>query len=237
MRAIRGEVQTAQYIYTQKDKKTGHPLVAVVVSKATGKDLSGILVLDFASNVYQDVHQLSNIYSAKKGHVENNKWVLEDIQNYKISSDGIYFKINHLDKLNILNGFDAMNAYTLMNYSTMKERDISTKNLKKYIKLLKKEYLSEEYGYMYNKLLQRYLHPLVCVLLAILGCLLGFSKPREQKFLGFIIGIGCVFLYYITLPFFDMLAEKEILSPYLTAIFPVIAFSVAIYAFYKIKDL
>ncbi len=237
LRAIRGEVQTAQYIYTQKDKKTNHPLVAVVVSKAVGRNLNGVLVLDFSNDVYQDVHQLSNIYSAKKGYVENDKWVLEDIENYRISNDGIYFDISHLNKLSILNGQDAMNAYTLMNYSTMKERDISTTKLKKYIKLLKNENLSEEYSYMYNKLLQRYLHPLVCVLLAILGCLLGFSKPREQKFLGFIIGIGCVFLYYITLPFFDMLAEKEILSPYLTAIFPVIAFCVAIYAFYKIKDL
>ncbi len=124
-----------------------------------------------------------------------------------------------------------------MNYSTMKERDISTTKLKKYIKLLKKEGLSEEYSYMYNKLLQRFLHPIVCVLLAILGCLLGFSKPREQKFLGFIIGIGCVFLYYITLPFFDMLAEKGIVHPFITAIFPVIAFLVCLIAFYKSKDL
>ncbi len=237
LRAIRGEVQTAQYIYTQKDAKTGHPLVAVVVSKATGRNLNGVLVLDFASDVYQDVHQLSDIYSAKRGYVMDDRWVLEDIEDYKISNDGIYFDIIHLDKLNILNGEDSQNAFTLMNYSTMKERDISTTKLKKYIKLLKKEGLSEEYSYMYNKLLQRFLHPIVCVLLAILGCLLGFSKPREQKFLGFIIGIGCVFLYYITLPFFDMLAEKEIISPYLTAIFPVIAFSIAIYGFYKMKDL
>ena len=74
-------------------------------------------------------------------------------------------------------------------------------------------------------------------LLAILGCLLGFSKPREQRLVGFTIGIGCVFIYYITLPFFDMLAGKGILSPYITAIVPTAAFMFAIYVFYKLKDL
>ena len=236
LRAIRGQQYSAQYIYTQKDK-TGHPLAAIIVSKAVGKKLENVIVLDFQSHFYQDVHQLSNIYSAKKGKVLDDKWVLEDITNYKISNDGIYFDIEKLDKISILNGEDAKSAYTLMNYSSFKERDISTKKLKSYIKLLKKENLSEEYNYMLNKYLQRFFHPFICVLLAILGCLLGFSKPREQRLIGFTIGIGCVFLYYITLPFFDMLAEKEILSPYITSIFPTLAFIGAIYGFYRIKDL
>ena len=236
LRSIRGEISVAQYIYTQKDD-TGHPLLAVIVSQSIGKNLSNVIVLDFSNQVYQDVHQLTNIYSAKRGQVYDDKWSLEDISHYKISNDGIYFEIAHLDKMDILNGESAKNAYTLMNYSTMKERDISTKNLKKYIKLLKNEDLSEEHSYMLNKYLQRYLHPLICVLLAILGSLLGFSKPREQRLVGFTIGIGCVFLYYITLPFFDLLAEKEIVSPYITAVFPTLAFMVAIYCFYKLKDM
>ena len=54
MRAIRGSVRTAQYIYTQKDK-SGHPLMAVIVSKSTNKKLQNVIVLDFSSHVYQDV--------------------------------------------------------------------------------------------------------------------------------------------------------------------------------------
>ena len=233
---IRGHQRTAQYIYTHKDE-AGFPLMSVIISKAVGRNVEDVIVLDFSSHIYQDVHQLSNIYSAKKGYAYDDKWVLEDISNYKISNDGIYFDVEHLDKLNILEGESALSAYTLMNYSTVKEREISTTNLKEYIKLLKKEKLSEEYNYMLNKLLQRHLHPLVCVLLAILGCLLGFSKPREQRMVGFIIGIGCVFLYYITLPFFDLLAEKEVLSPYLTSIIPILAFGAAVFVFYKLKDM
>lgn len=236
MMAIRGNVRSAQYIYTQKDD-TGHPLMAVIVSKSYERELRNVIVLDFSSQVYQDVHQLSNIYSAKSGYAYDDRWELDDISNYQISNDGIYIDIKHLDKMNILNGDSAKNAFTLMTYSTMKERDINNHDLKNYVKLLKQENLSEEYNYTLNKYLQRFFHPFVCVLLAILGCLLGFSKPREQRLVGFTIAIGCIFIYYITLPFFDLLAEKEILSPFITATFPTFAFLAAICAFYKSKDL
>lgn len=236
MRAIRGSIRTAQYIYTQKDN-TGHPLLAVVVSKSAERDLQDVIVLDFSSHIYQDVHQLSNIYSAKKGYAHDDKWALEDITNYKISNDGIYFDVKHIDNMEVLNGEAAKNAYILMSYSNVKERDINNKDLKNYVNLLKKENLSEEYHGTLNKYLQRFFHPLICIILGILGSLLGFSKPREQRLVGFTIAVGCIFIYYITLPFFDLLAEKEILSPFITATLPTIAFSAAICAFYKSKDL
>ena len=236
LRQIRGDVLHAQYIYTQKDK-AGHPLMAVIVSRAIGRNLENITVLDFSNRIYQDVHQLSNIYAAKKGYAHDDKWSLEDITTYNISNDGVFIDTEHKDKLNILDKESAHNAFILMNYSTIKERDISNPRMRQYLKLLKSEKLVEEYNYMLNKYLQRFLSPFIGVLLAILGCLLGFSKPREQRLIGFTIGIGCVFIYYITLPFFDLLAEKGVLSPYLTAIIPVSAFMGAIYVFYKLKDL
>jgi lipopolysaccharide export system permease protein len=236
MRAIKGILHSAQYIYTQKDE-TGHPLMAVVVSNSIERELQDVIVLDFSSKVYQDVHQLSDIYSAKSGHAYDDKWVLNDITNYRISSDGIYFDIRHIDEMNILNGDSANNAFTLMAYAGVKEREINNTNLRKYAKLLKQENLSEEYNGTLNKYLQRYFHPLICILLAILGCLLGFSKPREQRLVGFTIAIGCIFVYYITLPFFDLLAEKEVLSPYITATFPTVAFILTICGIYKSKDL
>ena len=94
-----------------------------------------------------------------------------------------------MDKMNILKGKSAIDAYTLMTYSAVKERDVTTADLKNYINLLKKEHLEEEYNYNLNKYLQRYTHPLICILLAILGCILGFSKPREQRLIGFTIAI------------------------------------------------
>ena len=233
---MKGKIFSTQYIYTKKDKD-GVPTDAVIVSKFSKNIMHNVIVLDFKNKQYSDVHQLENIYYAKKGKNYPDKWVLEDITHYQISGDGIFIDINKLPQMSILEGESAKDAYKLMTYSTKKEREITNKDLKSYISLLKKEGLDEEYRYMLNKYFQRFFHPFVCVLLAILGALLGFSKPREQKLVGFTIAIGCIFLYYITLPFFDLLAEKGVLAPIVTAAFPPLAFLSAIIAFYKSKDI
>ena len=233
---IKDRYPSTQYIYTQKNEDSS-PKLAVIISRFRKDTMNNVIVLDFSNKYYADVHQLSNIYSAKTGKYLGDKWRLNDITQYKINNDGIFTQINTLKTMDILNGEDAKNAFILMTYSTKKEREITNYNLKNYIQLLKKEGLDEEYRYMLNKYLQRFFHPFVCVLLAIMGTLLGFSKPREQRLVGFTIAIGCIFLYYITLPFFDLLAEKGVLPPLITAIFPPFAFLCAIIAFYKSKDL
>ncbi len=234
--AIKGDFISTQYIYTQKDAND-IPTKAIIVSKFSQTTMYNVIVLDFSKKLYSDVHQLNNIYYAKTGKNYSDKWVLRDITQYQITSDGIFVDIDKFPEMSILEGEDAKNAFTLMTYSVKKEREINNRNLKSYIKLLKKENLDEEYRYMLNKYLQRFFHPFVCILLAIMGSLLGFSKPREQKLIGFTIAIGCIFVYYITLPFFDLLAEKGVLHPFVTAIFPPFAFLCAIIAFYKSKDL
>lgn len=234
--AIKGGYISTQYIYTQKDKNDV-PTKAVIVSKFSQTTMYNVIVLDFSKKQYNDVHQLNNIYHAKTGKNYPDKWILNDITQYQITSDGIFIDINKFPAMDILEGEDAKNAFTLMTYSVKKEREINNRDLKNYIKLLKRENLDEEYRYMLNKYLQRFFHPCVCILLAIMGALLGFSKPREQKLIGFTIAIGCIFVYYITLPFFDLLAEKGVLHPFITAIFPPVAFLCAIIAFYKSKDL
>lgn len=234
--ALRGGYISTQYIYSQKDEN-GVPTQAVIVSKFSKDTMYNVIVLDFDKKQYTDVHQLNHIYHAKTGKNYPDKWELQDITRYDISDDGIFVEINKQAKMDILEGEAAQNAFTLMTYSVKKEREITNKDLNNYIKLLKKEGLDEEYRYMLNKYFQRFFHPFVCVLLAIMGALLGFSKPREQRLIGFTIAIGCIFVYYITLPFFDLLAEKGIMHPFLTAVFPPIAFLSAIIVFYKSKDL
>lgn len=233
---IENGYQSIQYMYMQKDENNV-PLTSVIVSKFFKEDMGNIIVLDFSKNVYEDLHALSNIYVAKKGKAFSNYWELYDITAYEISSDGIFINVSNKPSMKILEGESAQNAYTLMTYSVKRDREITNKDLFKYVKLLKKESLDEEYRLMLNKYLQRFFHPFVCVLLAIMGCLLGFSKPREQRLVGFTIAIGCIFLYYITLPFFDLLAEKGVLHPLITAAFPPVAFLCAILAFYKSKEL
>lgn len=234
--ALKGGYISTQYIYTQKDENQV-PTKAVVVSRFSKDTMYNVIVLDFSQKKYNDVHQLRDIYHAKIGKNYPNKWTLSDVTRYKISNDGIFIDISKIPIMDILQGVSAQNAFTLMTYSVKKEREINNRDLNRYIKLLKKEGLDEEYRYMLNKYLQRFFHPFVCVLLAIMGALLGFSKPREQRLVGFTIAIGCIFMYYITLPFFDLLAEKGVVHPFITAIFPPFAFLCAIVAFYKSKDL
>ncbi len=238
---IKGGRMLTQYIYTQKDEKN-HPATAVIVSKFLNGKMSDVIVMDFSQQVFDDLHGLENIMVAENGKMGKTKdgtpcWELSDITSYVIDEEGIFKSVDKIDSVNILEGEAAVNAYTIMINSTKRDRDINNKDLRQYVKLLKQERLDEDYRLMLNKYLQRFFHPFVCVLLAIMGCLLGFSKPREQRLIGFTIAIGCIFVYYITLPFFDLLAEKGVLHPFITASFPPLAFLAAIIAFYKSRDL
>lgn len=233
---IRREYSPSQYIYTQKDDK-GQPTLGVVVSRFNYSNIANVIVLDFSKKNYTDLHALSHIFVAKHAEAFSNKWVLDDVVEYKLTSDGIFEEIKNHKSMDILHGKAAQNAYKLMMYSLKKDRELTNGDLREYIGLLKQEHLDEEYRFMLNKYFQRFVNPLVCVLLAVLGCLLGFSKPREQRLIGFTIAIGAIFLYYITLPFFDLLAEKGVLPPLITATVPPLAFLAAIWAFYKSKEL
>lgn len=238
---IKGGQMLTQYIYTKKDEND-HPEQAVIVSRFFEGEMNDVIVMNFSKQVFDDLHGLDNILVGEIGHKGVNpngepSWVLDNVTSYDINEDGIFRKITKHDKAYILNGEDANDAYTIMINSTKKDRDINNKDLKKYVDLLKKENLDEDYRLMANKYYQRFFHPFVCVLLAVMGCLLGFSKPREQRLIGFTIAIGCIFVYYITLPFFDLLAEKGVLPPLATAAIPPLAFLLAIIMFYRTRDL
>ncbi len=238
---IKGGQMLTQYIYTKKDENN-HPEQAVIVSRFFQDEMTDVIVMNFSKQVFDDLHGLDNILVGEIGHKGVNpqgepSWVLENVTSYNINEDGIFKKITKQDRAYILNGEDANDAYTIMINSTKKDRDINNKDLKHYVDLLKKENLDEDYRLMANKYYQRFFHPFVCVLLAVMGCLLGFSKPREQRLIGFTIAIGCIFVYYITLPFFDLLAEKGVLPPLATAAIPPLAFLCAIIMFYRTRDL
>lgn len=241
MQEIKDKTVLTQFIYTQKDEKN-RPKSAVVVSRFINGDMQDVILMDFSDRIFHDLHGLENVLVAEHAIKSINKknepcWILKNVTSYDIDENGIFKNVRNIDSVEILNGEVAENAYKIMINSTKRDRDINNKDLKDYLDLLKKENLDEDYRLLLNKYYQRFFHPFVCVLLAIMGCLLGFSKPREQRLIGFTIAIGCIFVYYITLPFFDLLAEKGVLHPLICAAFPPLAFLGAIVAFYKSKDL
>lgn len=233
---LKHESYETHFVYTVKAEKDKLKKI-IVVPRYYNDMISQPLVLNFNASQYQDTSVLSSIMQADYAVYDNHKWIIHKVRNYDLTQDGVFKSISNINAVDVLSGEEADTAYKIMSYSTKKDRELNNKEITEYIKLLKKESLNDEYRSMLNKYLQRYFHSAICILFAILGCLLGFSKPREQKLVNFVIGIGVVFGYYITLPFFDMCAEKGILSPFLTSSIQPIAILIAIFVFKKIKDL
>ena len=194
--------------------------------------------MNFAHENYTDATMFKSIVFAPSAKVENSAWVLYDALIYEIDNDGIYKKVSHQEKYPILEEKGkAKEVFDLMLNTTRKERVFTNHQISKYTKLLKRANFSDEYKYFKAKLYQRYLHPLTCILFAIIGCMLGFAPPRSQRLVGFTIAVGMIFGYYITSPFFDLLAQKSVLPPFIAASFPIILFIVSIFIIKKAKDL
>lgn len=233
---LKGESYETHFVYTVKADKDQLQKI-IVVPRYYNNMISRPLVLNFDSSQYQDTSVLSSIMQSDYAVYTKGSWVIHNIKQYELTKDGVFKSIKNLKQAQVLEGEKADTAYKIMSYSTKKERELNNAEITEYIGMLKSEGLKDEYRFMLNKYLQRYFHSLICILFAVLGCLLGFSKPREQKLVNFVIGIGIVFGYYITLPFFDMCAEKGLLSPYITSSIQPIAILIAIFVFKKIKDL
>lgn len=233
---IRKENPSSHFVYTFK-YDTGAPKKIMIVSNFDKKKIEKLVVLNFTNDQYSDADILSSILMSENAIYEDEVWTLPVAKKYTLSKEGIFELTSTVDDVEIVSGQKAKDVHTLMTYSVKRERELTNNELFDYIKLLKKENLMDEYSYMLNKFLQRYFHSIMCILFAALGCILGFSQPREQRLIGFTIAIGIVFSYYITLPFFDLLAEKRVMSPYLTSIIQPLAVLVLTWILKKMKDI
>lgn len=233
---LKGESYETHFVYTVKADKDQLKKI-IVVPRYYNDMISKPLVLDFDSSQYKDTSVLSSIMQSDYAVYKKGEWVIYNVKKYVLTQDGVFKSIDNIDKVQILSGYKADTAFKIMSYSTKKDRALDNGEITEYISMLETENLKDEYRFMLNKYLQRYFHSAICVLFAIIGCLLGFSRPREQKLVNFVIGIGIVFGYYITLPFFDMCAEKGILSPFITSSIQPIAILIGIFIIKKLKDL
>ena len=211
---------------------------ALIISNFSQNIIKNLILLNFSNSKYDDVTMYDSIIFAPSAIKYNDHWLLKNAKEYQINEYGIYTHTKEIGDYKILESEKLSNdVFGLARNSTRRERSFTTDEMRGYIKLLKAQDYTDEHNFMLAKYYQRYLHPLTCILFAIIGCMLGFSPPRSQRLVGFTIGIGMIFAYYITLPFFDLLAQKSVLPPFLAAAFPIIAFIVAIFVIKKAKDL
>ena len=233
---IKGEYRSSHFVFPIKNPDDSMKKI-LIISSFDDNNIRDVIVLNFYDQNQKGSSLLSSILVSDFVKYHKNNWILNSAKKYKISEDGIFKEVSEVKKLKVLSGESAKNAYKLMKYSVYRDRELTNPQISEYIKLLKKERMDDEYRFMLNKYIQRFVHSFMCILFAILGCLLGFSKPREQKFIGMLIAVGIIFAYYITIPFFDLLAEKSILSPWVTSLIaPFVAITLII-SLKKMKDL
>ncbi len=212
----------------------------IIIPDFRNYTINDVVVLNFSNSAqYKGKSALKNIYMADYAtyNEQTHEWKIENASVYNITPDGVYNKVYKQKGIKILDGETGANAYQLMKYSLKRDRDMTNKELKKYVYLLKKESMDDEYRFMFNKYLQRFSQSLIAILFVILGALLGFSKPRDQRLIGFTIAVLTVFLYYITMPFLDLLTEKGILHPIITAFISPVLLYITIVYIKKHKDL
>ena len=216
----------SHFVFPLKDQDNKMNKI-IIVSQFDNKTIDGVVVLNFYSQE-NGASLLNRIDIADYARYEDSKWILDEAKCYKISQEGVFQNVSTEKDITFLEGITGENAYNLMKFSIKEDRELTNSELFHYIKLLKAEKMTDEYNFMTNKLIQRFSHSFMCVLFALLGCLLGFSQPREQRLIGFTIAVGVIFLYYITIPFLDLLAEKSIVSPFLTSTLAMIITMIAI---------
>lgn len=224
------------FVYIQKNENQV-PETGVIISNFADDGIRNLIIINFSNEKYDDAMTFKSVLFAPEAIAKSDYWLLPKAKEYKINKNGIYTDIQDIENYKILKGKLSKDVYKMIVNSTKKEKYFTTKELKEYKDILKEQDYTDEYNYNLAKYYQRYLHPLTCLLFAAIGCLLGFSPPRSQRLVGFTVGVGMIFAYYITLPFFDLLAQKGVVWPFLAAAFPIIAFIASIFIIKKIKDL
>lgn len=233
---MEGSIRNLHLVYMQKDK-SGKPEQIIIMPQYDGKYVYNPSVLQLKNSPNVDEPLMSHIYTAPKGLISENQITIIEGNDYVISDQGVYEEINPFDYKIVAKGEMPAKVMKLLSFQSEKARNLTNAQLKEYIQLLKDEGLVDEFLYMKNKLYQRFFHALNCVFLAICGVALGYSRPREQRILGFTMGAGIMFLYFITIPFLDVLAQKAVLPPMICAMLPSILIALTTHLVMKSKQI
>lgn len=234
-----GHRQEVQWSYLEKDKNN-NPKQLIIVSKTNGEYMENINVFQISPSSKQEKDKnasMKNIIFAKSGKFIDDKLIIEDVTLYELLETGIYKDISTLKQMSILEGKTAINANKLLQMYGIDPDELTAKELKEHLKILKEEQINDEFNANLNNLYQRFAQTLSCIVFAVCGMILGWSRPRENRFLGFTIGALIIFTYYLTVPFINMLAEKAVLPPIITAFLPLFVICIGMFFYAKSKDL
>lgn len=236
LKAVKNETSQNYFVYVDKtlDNK---PKSIMIIGNYDGNNCRNIKYLTFSDKVDSDTPIMSSIITAEYANWMKDHWTLVKGEEYQIAPDGVYKDIIKFKSQDKLYGDSAKKSYKLLINSTKKSTQMDLRELKHHINLLNSADMKDEGNYMLTKYYQRYSQPFSCILLGLCGVILGFSRPREKRVLGFTIGVALIFLYYIIVPFLDMLAQNAILYPVIAAWVPNILIFSAMMVMVKYKNI
>jgi lipopolysaccharide export system permease protein len=236
IKKMKNEVGQSHFIFLDKTPQ-GKPKNILIVGDYSRNSVHYVKFMTFSDVVSSDTPLMKSIITSYSAEVKDDHWLLRSGIEYKIAPNGVYEKIIPFETKAVLDKTSSKDAAKLLLYSTKKAVEMPDAQLLSYMALLKKLDMQDEYRFALSKYYQRAASALGCVLFAICGVLLGFSRPRENRVIGFTLAVALIFVYYIILPFIDMLAQTGTLFPLVAAWFPNLIIIAAIWAIIKYKEL
>jgi len=236
IKKIKNEMFQSHFVYMDKSPE-GKPRNVIIVGGYNGKFIVSIKYLMFSDIVSSEAPLIKSIITADNAEIKKGYWLLNKGIEYKIAPNGVYEKIIPFKTMKVLEGKPSVQASKLLFYSTKNVKEMTNAELDNYMAVLKSVDMKDEYKFTLSKYYQRFANALGCLLFAVCGVLLGFSRPRERRFIGFSLGVGLIAVYYLILPPLDMFAQRGILTPFLAAWTPNLILLTAIYSLIKYKEL
>ncbi len=235
IKRLKNDIFQRHFVYIDKEKGE-KPKQILIVGGFNGDYLYDIKLLKFSDNVNTETPLMDSILTSQSAEIKEDHWELVNGIKYEIATNGVYKMTRPFDRFEIFDKETTKKAQQLLIYSTKRPREMTDEQLLDYISLLKVMDMPEERRFTLSKYHQRLSHSFGCILLAICGVLLGISRPRERRLIGFTIAAALIFSYYIFIPFLDMLAQMGTIPPILAAWTPNLIVFFAIIGLIRYKN-
>ena len=236
LKSFKDQVSQDHFVYVDKELN-GKPKNILIIGNYTEDSISNIKFMNFSDKISSDRPIIEEIITADFASYKGDHWSLINGIKYKIAPDGVYKSIRKFNTVNILDNKSSQDAYKLLVNSTKKSREMTVGELSKYADLLSQLKIEDEYRYTMSKFYQRFAQPFSCLFLALCGVVLGINRPREKRAVGFTVGVALVFIYFIIVPFLDMLTQNDVLLPVIAAWTPNIFIFLATIGLIKLKQI
>ena len=233
---LRKDVAQSHFIYTDK-YPSGAPKNILIVGSYSNGHIYEIKYLAFSETESMGTPMIKSIIVAYWAEAKKDHWLLHNGFEYTISPKGIYEETKSFEKMKIFDEKTSRQAKDLLVYSTKRPKEMTVPELHNYMNLLHENEMEGQKQFIVGKIYQRSALSLGCILFAICGVLLGFNRPREKRFIGYTLGVGLIFIYYIILPFLDLLAQAGTFPAFFIAWIPNLIIITAIGLLIKFKEI